>query len=56
MINNIITKWGGVIHQSDLAEECMMYGWNAADVGRLVRSMKETGLLRGVGRKIEQVK
>lgn len=56
MISNVITKYGGMIHQSELANECMIYGWNAAQVGRLVRTMKDNGLLRGVGKKIELIK
>lgn len=55
MISKVITKYGGRIHLSQLISECMIYGWNAAQIGTIVKTMRENGLIKGMGKTIELV-
>lgn len=55
MISKVLRKYGGRIHMTQLVNECMIYGWNAAQIGTIVKTMRDNGLIKGIGKTIELV-
>lgn len=55
MIAKIMRKYDGRIHMTQLVDECMIYGWNAAQIGNIVKTMRDNALIKGIGKTIELV-
>lgn len=55
MIAKVMKKYDGRIHMTQLVDECMIYGWNAAQIGNIVKTMRDNALIKGIGKTIELV-
>lgn len=53
MIAKVMEKHEGKIHQSVLIDECLIYGWNAAQVMDILKGMRNDGLIRGRNKLLE---